>query len=767
MTLPDRRAVTIRPASDGPDSPALTLAGLRILRGLNPWCGGPAVLCELQLAADVAPDQRALLEALAAALPGLHEPLGLDGHAGLLPRLPLRTLVPLLVQHAAGELQRQAGAAPPEGRVLPGDSGAWTVLVGFDDEEIGVRSARAAVELVRAALAGAPPDAAGAVAALRTMVEARRLGPSTRAIVDAARRRGIPVRRLDDGALVQLGTGRWQRRIRASLTHGDGCIATEIAQDKALAKHLLAGVGLPTPEGTVARDEADAVAAAAALGYPVLLKPLDGNQGRGVSGRLDDAAALRAAWPCAAAISPRVVVERFTAGRDYRVLVVGDRVVACAERLPAHVVGDGTRSVRALVAAANRDPRRGDGHAAPLTRLALDADALAHLARHGRDASSVPAAGERVTLRDAANLSTGGSATDRTDALHPDNAAACVLAARAVGLEVAGVDVVSPDIAVPFAHNDAAIVEVNAAPGLRMHLDPNEGTPRDVGAAIVDHLFPPDRPHRVPVVAITGTNGKTTTTRLVAHLLRRTGATVGCATTDGVYLQEHLVTAGDMTGPVAAGMVLDNPLVDAAVLETARGGILRAGLGFDRCDVGVVLNVAADHLGLRGVHTVGQLAEVKGIVAAAVAPGGWAVLNADDRLVLGMRARTAGRVALFSTRAPGTCSAFEAQLAAGGVCARVEDEVVVLYDGTMRHALAGVAELPLTLGGAARFQLQNVLAAALAAHVQGVPVAELRTGLREFAPCPERTPGRLNLLRVGRAHVVVDYAHNAPAVAAL
>ncbi|HEU4632057.1 MAG TPA: hypothetical protein VFS08_20065, partial [Gemmatimonadaceae bacterium] len=354
MTLPDRRAV-IRPAPDGLDRPALELAELRVLRGLNPWCGGPAVLCELRVADAPAPDQQVLLDALVRALPGLREPLGLDGldgrpgHAGLLPRLPLGVLAPLLVQHVAGELQRQAGAAPPDGRVVPGDGGAWTVLVGYDDEEIGVQSARAAVALVRGLLAGGRRVADGVtpqgvdevIAGLRAAVEARRLGPSTRAIVDAARRRGIPVRRLDDGVLVQLGTGRWQRRVRAALTSGDGCLAAEIAQDKALTKRLLAAVGLPTPEGTVVDDLPGALDAAARLGFPVLLKPHDGNQGRGVSGRLDDAAMLRAAWPCAAAVSPRVIVERFVPGRDYRVLVVGGRVVACAERLPAHVVGDG------------------------------------------------------------------------------------------------------------------------------------------------------------------------------------------------------------------------------------------------------------------------------------------------------------------------------------------------------------------------------------------------------------------------------------------
>jgi cyanophycin synthetase len=435
--------------------------------------------------------------------------------------------------------------------------------------------------------------------------------------------------------------------------------------------------------------------------------------------------------------------------------------------VPAHVVGDGRRTIRALADAANADPRRGEGHVRALTRLPLDACTEAHLARQGRTLDDVPAAGERVALRAAANLSSGGTSIDRTDALHPDNALACVLAARAVGLDVAGIDVLSPDVSAPFAANGGVIVEVNAGPGLRMHTHPTEGTPRDVGGAIVDLLFPEGAPTRVPVLAVTGTNGKTTTTRLLAHIVRHTGRTVGFTTTDGVYLHDRLLVAGDMTGPHAAELVLANPLVDVAVLEVARGGLLRAGLGFDACDVGVVLNVSNDHLGLRGVHTLEQLADVKAVIPRAVAPDGWAVLNADDPRVLAMRARTRGRVALLSTRPPGTNADFERHLAAGGVGARIEGDDFVLRRGAERVPVAAVRDVPLTLGGAARFQLQNVLAAVLAAHLHGAPLDAIRRGLASFHSTPELTPGRMNLLRVGRGHVVVDYAHNAAAVEAL
>jgi cyanophycin synthetase len=775
MTYPDPTPVaTPRPASPAttptPDPRELEVLHVRALPGRSPWHEGPALLCELRLGrlARLTPaDVPGFLQALLADLPLLRAELGEAPSEALVTRRPMGALLPTLVQRLATNLQRRAGCTVPDGRTVPADDGVWLALVGYEEEAVGRRAVALAVALVRDALAGDPRPSAPAVAELEALFEAERLGPSTRAIVEAARRRDIPVRRLDEGSLVQLGTGRHQRRVRAAVTSGTSVLGLETAQDKDLTKRALAAVGLPTPQGEVVREPEEAVAAAERLGWPVLLKPLDGNHGRGVSGRLDDAAAVRAAWPRARGESRRVVVERFAEGRDHRVLVVGGRVVACAERVPAHVVGDGARTIRALVEAANADPRRGEGHARPLTRLPLDEETEECLARAGLTPESVPAAGERVLLRACANLSTGGSAIDRTDALHPDNALACVLAAEAVGLDVAGVDVLTPDASVPFDENGGVIVEVNAGPGLRMHTHPTEGTPRDVGGAIVDMLFPPGAPARVPVLAVTGTNGKTTTTRLLAHLVREAGRTVGFTTTDGVYLQERLVAEGDMTGPYAAGLVLANPLVDVAVLEVARGGLLRAGLGFDRCDVGVVLNVSADHLGLRGVHTLEQLAHVKGVIVDAVAPDGWAVLNADDPRVLAMRSRARGGVALVSTQPPGANAAFDVHVAAGGIGARIEGGSFVICRGDERIPVAPVRAVPLTLGGAARFQCQNVLAAALAAHLHGLSAAQIRAGLGTFVPSPRATPGRMNLVRVDRSHVLVDYAHNPAAVEAL
>ncbi len=772
MTYPTR---TIEP-STYPIPPAihpadLTLAASRALRGPNPWHHAPVVIGELRLGAlaGALPVQLpGFLEGVHDAFPSLCAELGADGQT-LLARRPMGALLPSLVQRVALHLQTKAGCQVGFGRILPGDAGAWTVLVDYEEEEVGIRALESAVELVRAALERRAVAVGAALAELTELHERVRLGPSTRAIVDEARRRGIPVRRLNDSSLVQLGTGRHQRRIEAAVTDLTGGIAMEIAQDKEATKRLLAELGLPTPRGATVRTVEEAVEEAESLGWPVLLKPGDGNHGRGVSGRIDGARALEGAWPAALAEScdGGVIVERFVEGRDHRVLVVGGRVIACAERVPAQVVGDGRRSVRALIEIANRDPRRGAGHGRALTRLPVDGTTGACLAGDGRTLDTVPAKGEVVQLRRTANLSTGGTSIDRTDELHPDNALACVLAARAVGLDVAGVDVVTRDIGVPFAENGGSIIEVNAGPGLRMHTHPTQGRPRDVAGPIVDVLFPPGTPVRVPVVAVTGTNGKTTTTRLAAHLMRRGGYAVGYTTTDGVYFGDRLLTPGDMTGPVATAQVLANPMVDVAVLEVARGGILRAGLGFDQCDVGVVLNVSSDHLGLRGVHTLDQLAEVKGSIVATVAPDGWAVLNADDPRVLAMRGRTRGRVALLSTREPGENEAFEAHLATGGVGARVERGAFVLHRWGSRMEIATVQEVPLTFGGAARFQLQNVLAAILAAHLRGVATEAIRDGLRSFEPSPDSTPGRMNLMRVGRGHVLLDYAHNAAAVEAL
>jgi cyanophycin synthetase len=750
----------------------LRVTRIRALRGPNFWRLAPVIACDVSLGALEELSSAALpgvAERLTSLLPSLHEHECTRGApGGFVQRLREGTLLPHILEHVALELQVLAGTDVAFGRVVAsGDPGVWWVMVAYEEEEVGLRAVREAVRILRACIAGESVDMDRLVSELQRLWQNVRLGPSTYAIVEEARRRGIPVRRLNSRSLVQLGLGRNLQRIQATMTDSTSAIAVEIAQNKDETKRVLSAIGLPVPVGDVAQNADEAVDAALEIGYPVILKPLDASHGRGISPRLDDVEAIRAAWPLAKQYADAVVVERFVDGTDHRVLVVNGRVTAVAERVPARVVGDGTHTVRELIEIENRDPRRGFGHTKILTRLPLDDNTTGYLAEHGLSLESRPAKGEVVALRPTANLSTGGTSIDRTDEIHPDNVTACEMAASAVGLDVAGIDVITRDISVPFRDNGAVIIEVNAAPGIRMHTHPAEGEARNVASPILDMLYPPGAETTIPIIAVTGTNGKTTTVRLIAHLFRHTDRTVGLTTTDGVYLNNRLVMEGDMTGPFSANIILSNDTVEVAVLETARGGILRAGLGFDECDVGVVLNVAADHLGLRGIHTLEQLAEVKSVIPAVVRRDGHAVLNADDALVYAMRERSPGDIVLFSVAPEGENEAVEDHIAHNGIVARIEGDTFVIRRGRLRIPIAPVRDVPLMLGGAARFQRENILAAIATAYVQGVRYDDIRAGLLSFFPSPSMTPGRLNLIRIRGARLLVDYAHNAAAVEGL
>ena len=761
------------PVSRIPTSAALRVTRIRALRGPNYWRLAPVIACDVtlgELEELTSVDVPGFCDRLVEALPSLREhPCSRGTTGGFVDRLNEGTHWPHILEHVALELQTLAGSDVSFGRVVPsGDEGVWWVIVAYDEEEVGLESVREGVALIRACISGEPFDIPALIQNLQDLYETVRLGPSTAAIVEEARRRAIPVRRLNSGSLVQLGHGRNLRRIQATMTDFTSAIGVEIAQDKEDTKRVLSNIGLPVPRGETARTPDEAVDIAEEIGFPVILKPVDASHGRGISGRLDDADAVRAAWDAAYEVSSRVVVEHYNEGLDHRVLVVNGKVVACAERVPAHVVGDGRRSIRELIEEANRDPRRGVGHTKILTRLPMDENTVRFLGRSSRTLDSVPAHNERVPLRGTANLSTGGTSIDRSEEMHPDNVTACEMAAGIVGLDIAGIDVLTPDISVPFRENDAVILEVNAAPGIRMHTHPTEGKPRNVGAPILDMLYPPGHDATIPIIAVTGTNGKTTTVRLIAHLFRNMGRLVGFTTTDGVYVQNRMVMEGDMTGPFAANIILSNPTIDVAVLETARGGILRAGLGFEECDVGVVLNVSSDHLGLRGIQTIAQLADVKSVIASVVKREGHTVLNADDPLVFAMREKTTADVVLFSTAADGENDAFEDHIARGGIAARMEAGSFVVRRGKLRIPIATEREVPLMLGGAARFQRQNVLAAIAAAYVQGMRYDDIRAGLLSFFPSPSLTPGRLNVIRLRNGgRVLVDYAHNEAAIEGL
>lgn len=600
-------------------------------------------------------------------------------------------------------------------------------------------------------------------------VARRALGPSTLSLIEAAEKRAIPWRRLDDCSFIELGNGRYARRLRATVTEHTGFLAAEVAGDKQLAMHLLGESGLPVPRSQLVGSAEEAVRIAEQIGYPVVTKPLDGNHGRGVRTALCSAEQVASGYECARQVRDQVVVQELLVGDDHRLLVVDGQMVAAARRQPAHVIGDGSHTVAQLIDTLNSDPRRGNGHEKSLSRVEVDDEVHRELAAQGFELGSVVPAGTRVVLHAVANLSRGATAHDVTDIVHPDNVRLAERAARLLRLDVAGIDLIVPDISRSWREG-GGICEVNAGPGLRMHLAPNSGKPRDVAGPIVDMLFPPPTPVRVPVAALTGTNGKTTTARMLAHIQRCAGLRVGLATTDGVYADGELLEAGDLTGPAGARMALSDPRIDSAVLEVARGGILRAGLGFDQCDVGAVLNVTSDHLGYHGVDTVEDMAFVKRLVVEVASR--IAVLNADDEHVVAMApyCKRARRIIWTSHRADSPIVRKHCE--EGGTSLIIDQdiagaEVISILTGNRRRTLISTADIPATVGGVARFNVSNALAAAAMAHAGGLPASVIAEGLASFHSSFESAPGRLNIYDELPFRVILDYCHNQAAFAAL
>jgi cyanophycin synthetase len=671
----------------------------------------------------------------------------------------------LVLAELARDLQVEAGCDVAFAKaVAPPRQGDARVVVGYTEEAVGRRALELAAEL----LSGEPNvrERTAVQQELRKLLHAEQLGPSTNSIAAAARARGIYVRRVTDGSLVQLGQGARQRRIWAAETDQTGAIGESIAQNKDLTKLLLAKVGVPVPMGRVVKTADAAWAAAKEIGASVVVKPLKGNQGKRVVVGLTTEQEVRDAFALANYRNSDVLVEQQVFGDDYRLLIIGGKLVAAARRDPPSVVGDGKQSIRDLVATANEDPRRGDDHSTSLSKLLLDEIAEEVLAAQGLNFDSVPASGKTVLLRRNANLSTGGTAKDVTDEVHPEVVERAIEAARMVGLDIAGVDVVATSIRVPLDVSGGAVVEVNAAPGLRMHLDPSEGQGRAVGEAIIDSMFRPGDDARIPVIAVTGTNGKTTTVRCIAHILKGIGHTVGLTCTDGIFVDGRRVDTGDCSGPKSARLVLSHPLVNAAVLETARGGILREGLGFDFCDVAVVTNIAdGDHLGMAGIETASQLASVKETIVRAVSPKGVAVLNANDALCVKMAANCPGDVIYFSRQLD--CAVLAAHRQAGGRYVTVKDGYIVLGQGEQLTRVALVDTVPLTHGGRIGFEVDNVLAATAACWSVGVPKEILQGRLGSFQGDVGTVPGRFNVISHGRSTIILDYGHNASALFAL
>jgi cyanophycin synthetase len=667
---------------------------------------------------------------------------------------------------AALGLQAQIGCPVAFSRsVATYEPGVYQVVVEYTEESVGHLAFELARELCVAAHDDLPFDLPAALERLRILNEEVRLGPSTGAIVAAAVARGIPFRRLTEGSLVQFGWGRKQRRIQAAEMDSTSVIGESVAQDKELTKYLLASAGVPVPMGRTVTDAEDAWTAACEIGGPVVVKPRDGHQGKGVAANIESREDVMAAYAAASEISAKVMVEQYLPGHDFRLLVIGNRLVAAARREPPHVIGDGEHSIRELVDEVNSDPRRGDGHATILTRIRFDDITLATLANQGFDADAVPRKGARVALRNNANLSTGGTATDVTDDVHQDLAARAVTAANMVGLDVCGVDVVCENVLKPLESQTGGVIEVNAAPGLRMHLQPSFGKGRAVGEAIISTMFPVHEDGRIPLVAVAGTNGKTTTVRLIAHLLGQTGKRVGMTNSDGVYIAGRCIDTGDCSGPRSARNILFHPDVEAAVFETARGGILREGLGFDRCNVAVVTNIGmGDHLGLNYISTVEDLAVVKRVIIHSVAQNGVAVLNAADPIVAGMARACPGSVTFFAHDRHERVLANH--LAQGKRGVFVEDGQIIAAKGKLRFRI-DMEDIPLTRNGTILFQVENAMAATAAAWGLGIPWGIIRRGLANFVNDAKTAPGRFNVFNYRKATLIADYGHNPDAIRAL
>jgi len=680
-----------------------------------------------------------------------------------------------VLEHVAIELQQASGEAVTFGKTRSsGAQGCYWVVYQYGQADVGLEAGNLALALLGTLLPPelrapgmVPPDfdPTGALEGFIKYAQRRDLGPSTASLVRTAEARGIPWIRLNRHSLIQFGHGRHQQRIQATITSRTPHIAVELASDKEETNKILSNLGLPVPKQRLVAREEDAVGAAARIGYPVVVKPYNANHGRGVAIHLTEEAQVRAAFPLAQQHSRSVIIESFISGDDHRMLVVNGELVAVARRVPGHVVGDGTRSVEALVAIVNSDPRRGVGHEKVLTRLEVDAQANRLLAKRGYTGQTVPPAGEIVYLRSTGNLSTGGTAIDVTDIVHPDNIEMAVRTVRALGLDVGGVDFLTPDIAVSYKENGGAICEVNAAPGFRMHTAPSEGRPRDVAGPVIDMLFPPGTPSRIPIAAITGTNGKTTTARMLAHIHKLAGRHVGLTTTDGVYIDGQCTVKGDMTGPVATRMVLMDPQVDVAVLEVARGGLLRAGLGTRFIDVAAVLNVQADHLGLRGIETLEQLAQVKRIPIEVAKDT--AVLNADDPLCLKMAGYTEAKHLCYVT-VNNSHALVREHIRAGGRAvvleAGVNGQIITIFDRGAHIPLLWTHLIPATLEGRAIHNVQNAMFAAALAFSMGVKLEDIRHGLRTFDTTFFQAPGRMNVFDEHPFKVIVDYGHNAAAV---
>ncbi len=743
----------------------MKILGIQVLRGPNIWSINRKKLIQMRLdledleqkPTNVIEGFRERIEQLIPSLYTHRCSKGAPG--GFLARVEEGTWMGHVIEHIALEIQTLAGMDTGFGRTRQTKTeGIYNVVFSYLEEKAGVFAAESAVRIAEALIAGQTYDLEHDIQRMRELRESERLGPSTGSIVDEAISRNIPWIRLNKSSLVQLGYGKNQVRFRATMTERTSSIAVDIAGNKDETKRLLNDAAIPVAKGLTATTIEDVQEAIKKVGFPLVFKPLDGNHGKGASINVKTEEEAIAAFHYAKEYSRRIIVESFITGHDFRVLVIDHKMVAAALRVPAHVKADGQSTIQQLIDKENEDPRRGYGHENVLTEITVDRDTLDLLEKKGYTLETVAPKGEIIYLKSTANLSTGGTSIDVTDQVHPQNVFNCERISRIVGLDICGIDIMAQNLTEPLTENGGVILEVNAAPGFRMHLAPSEGLPRNVAAPVIDMLYPPGKSARIPIIAVTGTNGKTTTTRLIAHIVKNNGSRVGFTTSDGIYVQNTLLMKGDTTGPFSAEFILKEPTVEVAVLETARGGILRSGLGFNKCDIGVVTNIQEDHLGISDIHNLDDLTRVKSVIIGAVKRDGWGVLNADNAYCLKIAANADCNIAYFSMDEKNPV--IKEHCKKGGIAAIYENGYVTIKKGDWKIRVEKATHIPLTFNGSVDFMIQNVLAATLTAFLWGYKTEDIRMSLETFIPSAAQTPGRMNIFKFKEFKVLVDFAHN-------
>ncbi len=743
----------------------MKILGIQVLKGPNIWSTNRKKLIQMRLDLEDL-EQRptnkidGFRERIEKLMPSLYTHRCSPGYeGGFFERVDEGTWMGHVIEHIALELQSLAGMETGFGRTRETKTpGIYNVVFSYIEETVGVYAAEASVNIAEKLIAGEDYDIENDIMTMKKMRERERFGPSTASIVEEAVARKIPFIRLNKSSLVQLGYGVNQVRFRATMTDKTSSIAVDLAGNKDETKRILQEQAIPVAKGLTISTDEDLEIALDKIGFPLVFKPLNGNHGKGATINVKTREEAVAAFAYAQKYSHRVIVERFITGHDFRVLVIDNRMVAAAQRVPAHIIGDGINTVNKLIDIENTDPRRGYGHENVLTEIGIDRDTLDLLDKKGYTLDTIPKKSEIVYLKSTANLSTGGTSIDVTDMVHPQNVFMCERIARVIGLDICGIDIMADNLTELLTENGGVVLEVNAAPGFRMHLAPSEGLPRNVAAPVIDMLYPPGKSARIPIIAVTGTNGKTTTTRLIAHIVKNNGYRVGFTTSDGVYIQNSMLLKGDTTGPISAEFVLKDPTVEFAVLETARGGILRSGLGFGHCDIAVITNIQEDHLGISDIHTLDDLARVKAVVLNSVKNDGWAILNADNKHCVKIGKDVRCNVAYFSLDEKNPVIKDHCQK--GGVAAIYENGFITIKKGDWKIRIEKVTHVPITFNGTVSFMTQNVLAASLATFVWGFKIEDIRLSLETFIPSVAQTPGRMNIFELKDCKIMVDFAHN-------